>query len=56
MSANDDNQGPTPDEEGGLIVRPQPLFVLKTRDLKSGWKLFVNLCTSEYVRPSSFEQ
>ena len=36
-------------EPEGILVTPNPAFVLKTRDKASGRKIFINLCGSEHV-------
>lgn len=37
------------DAEGGITVRPDPGFVVKTRDAASGMKVFINVVSSEHV-------
>lgn len=37
------------DAEGGITVRPDPGFVIKTRDVQSGMKLFLNVVSNEHV-------
>lgn len=37
------------DEEGGITVRPDPGFVVKTRDQQSGTKVFLNIVSNEHV-------
>jgi len=38
-----------PDAEGGVTVQPKPGFVIKTDDLESGQKVFINATSSEWV-------
>lgn len=37
------------DAEGGVLVRPDPGFVIKTRDLQSGSKVFLNVVANKHV-------
>ncbi|CAK0853585.1 unnamed protein product [Prorocentrum cordatum] len=37
------------DAEGGITVRPDPGFVVKTRDQQSGTKVFLNIVSNEHV-------
>eukprot|EP00928_Gymnodinium_smaydae_P007493 TRINITY_DN12695_c0_g1_i1.p1 TRINITY_DN12695_c0_g1~~TRINITY_DN12695_c0_g1_i1.p1 ORF type:complete len:440 (+),score=115.68 TRINITY_DN12695_c0_g1_i1:104-1423(+) len=37
------------DAEGGVTVRPEPGFVIKTRDTRSGMKIFMNVVSNEHV-------
>lgn len=37
------------DHEGGITVRPEPGFVIKTRDQASGMKVFLNIVANEHV-------
>lgn len=37
------------DAEGGIHVRPDPGFVVKTRDTASGMKVFLNIVSNEHV-------
>jgi len=37
------------DHEGGITTRPQPGFVIKTRDNQVGTKIFINVVGSEHV-------
>lgn len=37
------------DAEGGILVRPEPGFVIKTRDVNSGMKIFLNVVSNEHV-------
>merc|ERR1719277_2742494 len=37
------------DAEGGITVRPDPGFVVKTRDIQSGMKVFLNVVSNEHV-------
>lgn len=37
------------DAEGGITVRPEPGFVIKTRDVHSGMKIFLNVVSNENV-------
>jgi hypothetical protein len=37
------------DPEGGVTVRPEPGFVIKTRDVASGMKVFLNVVANEHV-------
>jgi hypothetical protein len=39
-----------------VVVAPAPAFVIKTLDKAKGGKLFVNICTSDKVRPSGHVQ
>ncbi|CEM27729.1 unnamed protein product [Vitrella brassicaformis CCMP3155] len=59
--ANGHDQKPPPsqaatDEDGCITVTPKPLFVLKTKDIKSGMKLFINICQSEHLPPSHTQE
>ena len=42
------------DAEGGAVVQPEKGFVVKTKDVKTGGKVFVNMTQHEWVEP--FEQ
>jgi len=37
------------DSEGGITVRPDPGFVVKTREVSSGMKVFLNIVSNEHV-------
>merc|ERR1719408_1215978 len=37
------------DAEGGITVRPDPGFVVKTRDTQSGMKVFINITSNEHI-------
>merc|ERR1719408_409512 len=37
------------DAEGGITVRPDPGFVVKTRDVQSGMKVFINITSNEHI-------
>lgn len=37
------------DAEGGMTVRPDPGFVVKTRDLRAGTKVFINIVSNENI-------
>jgi hypothetical protein len=37
------------DPEGGITVRPDPGFVVKTREVSSGMKVFLNIVSNEHV-------
>mmetsp|Transcript_87045 Transcript_87045/g.246769 ORF Transcript_87045/g.246769 Transcript_87045/m.246769 type:complete len:429 (-) Transcript_87045:99-1385(-) len=37
------------DAEGGVTVRPDPGFVVKTKDMASGMKIFINIVSNENV-------
>mmetsp|Transcript_85459 Transcript_85459/g.160987 ORF Transcript_85459/g.160987 Transcript_85459/m.160987 type:complete len:419 (+) Transcript_85459:232-1488(+) len=37
------------DAEGGITVRPDPGFVVKTRDTQTGQKVFINVVSNEHV-------
>mmetsp|Transcript_38424 Transcript_38424/g.99445 ORF Transcript_38424/g.99445 Transcript_38424/m.99445 type:complete len:448 (-) Transcript_38424:95-1438(-) len=37
------------DAEGGITVRPEPGFVIKTRDVTSGMKIFINVVSNEHI-------
>jgi len=37
------------DAEGGITVRPEPGFVVKTRDVNSGLKVFINITSNEHI-------
>eukprot|EP00929_Paragymnodinium_shiwhaense_P000855 TRINITY_DN10105_c0_g1_i1.p1 TRINITY_DN10105_c0_g1~~TRINITY_DN10105_c0_g1_i1.p1 ORF type:complete len:428 (-),score=101.60 TRINITY_DN10105_c0_g1_i1:418-1701(-) len=56
------NQGPQlnqVDAEGGITVRPDPGFVIKTRDVASGMKIFLNIVSNEHIESphmKSFEE
>lgn len=45
----DANGNPIVDEEGGAVIQPKAGFVVKTKDLKSGTKVFVNMTHHEIV-------
>ena len=45
----DADGNPIIDEEGGAMIQPKPGFVVKTKDLKSGTKVFVNITHHEIV-------
>ena len=45
----DANGKPIVDEEGGATIQPNSGFVVKTKDLKSGTKVFVNMTHHEIV-------
>lgn len=42
---------PIVDEEGGAVVQPDKGFVVKTKDVKTGGKVFVNMCHHDFVEP-----
>ena len=42
---------PIVDSEGGAVVQPEKGFVVKTKDVKTGGKVFVNMCQHEWVEP-----
>jgi len=47
------------DAEGGITVRPDPGFVIKTREISSGMKVFLNVVSNEHVEEphmKSFEE
>jgi hypothetical protein len=37
------------DAEGGVTVQPTPGYVVKTEDMQSGQKIFINICCSDFV-------
>jgi len=37
------------DAEGGMLVRPDPGFVVKTHDVQSGMKVFINITANEHI-------
>merc|ERR1712216_800044 len=37
------------DSEGGVTVQPTPGYVVKTEDMQSGQKIFINICCSDFV-------
>jgi hypothetical protein len=37
------------DAEGGITVRPEPGFVIKTREMATGMKVFVNMVANEHI-------
>lgn len=37
------------DAEGGITVRPEPGFVIKTRDVESGMKVFINVVSNDNI-------
>jgi hypothetical protein len=37
------------DSEGGVTVQPTPGYVVKTEDMQSGQKIFINVCCSDFV-------
>lgn len=39
----------TLDSEGGVVIEPEPLFVLKTRDSRTKEKFFVNVVTHPII-------
>lgn len=45
----DANGNPIIDEEGGAVIQPKSGFVVKTKDMKSGTKVFVNMTHHELV-------
>eukprot|EP00933_Yihiella_yeosuensis_P052903 TRINITY_DN5103_c2_g1_i1.p1 TRINITY_DN5103_c2_g1~~TRINITY_DN5103_c2_g1_i1.p1 ORF type:complete len:449 (+),score=104.11 TRINITY_DN5103_c2_g1_i1:80-1426(+) len=50
--APDLGMGPTLDQvdnEGGITTRPEPGFVVKTRDVETGNKVFINVVASPHV-------
>ena len=42
---------PVVDAEGGAVVQPEKGFVVKTKDVKTGGKVFVNMTKHEWVEP-----
>ena len=42
---------PIVDSEGGAVVQPEKGFVVKTKDVKTGGKVFVNMTKHEFVEP-----
>ena len=50
----DEKGNPIIDPEGGAMIQPNPGFVVKTKDLKSGTKVFINMTHHDIVEP--FEQ
>jgi hypothetical protein len=42
---------PVVDAEGGVTIQPLPGFVVKTKDVKSGGKVFVNMTHHEVIEP-----
>ena len=47
----DENGNPIIDKEGGAIVQPQKGFVIKTKDLNSGVKIFINITSHDLIEP-----
>ena len=45
---------PLVDSEGGTTIQPTKGFVVKTKDVKTGGKMFINMTSHEIVDP--FEQ
>jgi len=45
---------PYVDEEGGMVIQPAKGFVIKTKDVNSNGKMFLNMCQHDVVDP--FEQ
>ena len=45
---------PIIDSEGGTVIQPTKGFVVKTKDVNSGGKMFINMTSHEHVDP--FEQ
>ena len=39
------------DPEGGTVIEPRKGFVIKTKDMKTGGKMFVNMVMHEHVDP-----
>jgi hypothetical protein len=37
------------DAEGGVTVQPTPGYVVKTEDIESGQKIFINVCCTDFV-------
>jgi len=37
------------DAEGGVLVEPTPGFVIKSEDVESGQKIFINVCSNDFV-------
>jgi hypothetical protein len=37
------------DSEGGVTVQPTPGYVVKTEDMESGQKVFINVCCTDFV-------
>ena len=42
---------PIVDAEGGAVVQPKKGFVVKSKDVKTGGKVFVNMTQHEFVEP-----
>lgn len=47
----DANGNPIIDKEGGAIVQPKEGFVIKTKDLNSGVKIFINITSHDLIEP-----
>ena len=47
----DANGDPIVDAEGGATVQPEKGFVIKTKDINTGGKVFINMCQHEFVEP-----
>ena len=39
------------DPEGGTVIEPRKGFVVKTKDVKTGGKIFINMTMHEHVDP-----
>ena len=48
--ASGDGQ-PIIDPEGGTVIQPGKGFVVKTKDVKSGGKVFINMTQHDIVDP-----
>ena len=42
---------PIVDSEGGTVIQPAKGFVVKSKDVKSGGKFFLNMTHHEHVDP-----
>lgn len=42
---------PFVDAEGGTVIQPKAGFVVKTKDTKTGGKMFINMTQHEHVDP-----
>ena len=42
---------PYVDEEGGTVIQPGKGFVIKTKNVNTGEKMFLNMCQHDIVDP-----
>ena len=46
---NDADGNPIIDEEGGAMIQPNPGFVVKTKDMLTGGKIFINFTSHDII-------